>query len=64
MRLTLFTYLLFIQLVTIGQINRNIICFTPSHADQINGISLGIWNNMDNYSLKINGLNTEIIGQG
>lgn len=64
MKLTLFTYLLFIQLIIIGQINRNIICFTPSHADQINGISLGIWNNMDNYSLEINGLNIEIIGQG
>jgi hypothetical protein len=44
---------------------RNIICFTPTNANKINGIAIGLWNRPHSQIIQsFNGLNFEILGSG
>lgn len=58
---------LFLSTILKGQdstLTRNTICFTPTKANKINGLAVGIWNK-PNYQLqKFNGINLELLGQG
>ena len=61
----LFTFFLSINLFGQDSLsNRNIICFTPTKANKINGLAIGIWNHPDIQFQKFNGLNLELLGQG
>jgi hypothetical protein len=45
-------------------LTRNIICITPTKADRVNGLILGLWNSPKYHIQKFNGLNIELLGQG
>ena len=46
-------------------IKRNVFCFTPTKANKINGIAVGLWNQpQPPINQKFNGLNFEILGSG
>ena len=45
-------------------LTRNVVCITPTKANKINGLSIGVWNK-PNYQLqRFNGINIELLGQG
>lgn len=43
---------------------RNIFSFTPSKANRINGLAVGLWNKPMYYKQTINGINMELVGYG
>jgi hypothetical protein len=58
---------LLISLNLCGQdssLTRNVVCFTPTKANKINGLSIGIWNKPDYQLQRFNGVNIELLGQG
>ena len=59
--------LFFVSTTLFGQNNfltRNIVCFTPTKANQANGLILGIWNRPTDDVQKFNGLDFELLGSG
>jgi hypothetical protein len=60
--------ILFVSTNLIGQdslIRRSIICFTPTKANEINGIAIGLWNRPESQIIQnFNGLNFEVLGSG
>jgi hypothetical protein len=40
------------------------ICLTPSKANKINGLAIGIWNRPGYFEQRFNGVNIELLGQG
>ncbi|MBL7831894.1 MAG: hypothetical protein JNK41_12760 [Saprospiraceae bacterium] len=66
-KILLFIVHFFISFCSIGQdslIVKNVLAFTPTTANRVNGLSIGLWNDPNYDYQQFNGINIELIGKG